>query len=674
MAIAGKVAITPKGDWNNIVTYNKLDLVKYNNSLYIAKKSNQNIIPEDGDIWMLAVKSYDEEEFNKLITDVDDINRKLSGIEEGAEATAATISGSNPTVTNSANAPLIYGKIKGYSEQKTLSGKNRLKITNTTETTDGITFTVNEDGNITINGTATADVNFDVTYIANITGNGNIKRKLFQLNGSYTGTVEHSAFTSDWGHSFLVPIGEEGFLNTDITYSIFRIKVSSGTVCNNLKVGFMVAEDVSEYEPFCGGIASPNPDYPQDIKGLGDSGTIEVKTCGKNLVDYTSLDFPTNATGTSAAYSNGEIIITRVADINSGIYSFNEKLKNLGGKKIRTSFDVKTDTEGMQLRLNLGQTGWINKAITSDYTRYSLDFDLTNANMIIGSYPIEIYGNAVAGNMYIKNIMFEDITNTVPEDSTYEPYTETVITIPIDTLYEGDYLEVYADGSGKIVQENDTKVFDGNENWYLNSGIIEGVNLYLLPTGVTGITYTPKSAKSNLYPYGSYYNSSDLTKDRVFYVDLNNVIIRDNVFTSATEFKTFLGSNNLHIVYKREEPTETPLTAEQVQAFKQLYTFDNVTNFFCDGEITARYYVNTDSGYTVGMLQEQAKENLEQIKNDLDKLNSLPKGSIIQIEADKDDTETTTQKYGWQYLGTSNIQYENGSLNILVTNVYRKNN
>lgn len=65
---------------------------------------------------------------------------------------------------------------------------------------------------------------------------------------------------------------------------------------------------------------------------------------------------------------------------------------------------------------------------------------------------------------------------------------------------------------------------------------------------------------------------------------------------------------------------------------------------------------------------------IDELKNDLDKLNSLPKGSIIQIEADKDDTKTTTQKYGWQYLGTSNIQYENGSSNLLVTNVYRKNN
>ena len=67
-------------------------------------------------------------------------------------------------------------------------------------------------------------------------------------------------------------------------------------------------------------------------------------------------------------------------------------------------------------------------------------------------------------------------------------------------------------------------------------------------------------------------------------------------------------------------------------------------------------------------------DEIELLKNDLDKLNSLPIGSIIQIDEDKDDIETTTQKYGWQYLGKSNIQYEIGSANILVTNVYRKNN
>lgn len=38
MAIAGRVAIVPKGDWSADTTYKRLDAVTYNNTLYFAKK------------------------------------------------------------------------------------------------------------------------------------------------------------------------------------------------------------------------------------------------------------------------------------------------------------------------------------------------------------------------------------------------------------------------------------------------------------------------------------------------------------------------------------------------------------------------------------------------------------------------------------------------------------
>lgn len=38
MAIAGRVAIVPKGNWSADVTYKRLDAVTYNNTLYFAKK------------------------------------------------------------------------------------------------------------------------------------------------------------------------------------------------------------------------------------------------------------------------------------------------------------------------------------------------------------------------------------------------------------------------------------------------------------------------------------------------------------------------------------------------------------------------------------------------------------------------------------------------------------
>ena len=77
---------------------------------------------------------------------------------------------------------------------------------------------------------------------------------------------------------------------------------------------------------------------------------------------------------------------------------------------------------------------------------------------------------------------------------------------------------------------------------------------------------------------------------------------------------------------------------------------------------------------TAGHIGVYVNNAIDEIKNDLDKLSSLPIGSIIQIEAAKDNIETTTQKYGWQYLGTSKIECEDGAVMLLVTNVYRKNN
>ena len=117
-----------------------------------------------------------------------------------------------------------------------------------------------------------------------------------------------------------------------------------------------------------------------------------------------------------------------------------------------------------------------------------------------------------------------------------------------------------------------------------------------------------------------------------------------------------------------ESDTTAQTVANQTNTKKMIY---NIAN---DSTTLFRFSIRGFTPTSIGKVRVYINNDIEELKNDLDKLNSLPKGSIIQIEADKDDTETTTQKYGWQYLGTSNIQYENGSANLLVTNVYRKNN
>lgn len=57
MAIAGKVAITPKGEWNAQTAYTKLDLVFYENASYVAIQPSTGVEPTNESYWMLMVQS-----------------------------------------------------------------------------------------------------------------------------------------------------------------------------------------------------------------------------------------------------------------------------------------------------------------------------------------------------------------------------------------------------------------------------------------------------------------------------------------------------------------------------------------------------------------------------------------------------------------------------------------
>lgn len=60
MAIAGKVAPVPKGEWNATTNYEKLNLVTNNNEVFIAKTSSQGQTPISGttnDYWMFLMDS-----------------------------------------------------------------------------------------------------------------------------------------------------------------------------------------------------------------------------------------------------------------------------------------------------------------------------------------------------------------------------------------------------------------------------------------------------------------------------------------------------------------------------------------------------------------------------------------------------------------------------------------
>lgn len=130
-------------------------------------------------------------------------------------------------------------------------GKNFLKNTNEKESADGgLTFNVNDDGAVTINGTATKDTAYNL-----ITNSIPISDKMYtnviSLDGSYNGSIKHRAFDEKFSNNVTGELGEAKLLKSGIKYSIFRFTIYTGTVCNNLKLGFMVAtEGYDTYEPY----------------------------------------------------------------------------------------------------------------------------------------------------------------------------------------------------------------------------------------------------------------------------------------------------------------------------------------------------------------------------------------------------------------------------------------
>lgn len=56
MAIAGRVAIVPKGDWSAEAEYKRLDEVTYNNTMFIAKKAvPKGTLPTNAEYWSKSI-------------------------------------------------------------------------------------------------------------------------------------------------------------------------------------------------------------------------------------------------------------------------------------------------------------------------------------------------------------------------------------------------------------------------------------------------------------------------------------------------------------------------------------------------------------------------------------------------------------------------------------------
>lgn len=342
----------------------------------------------------------------------------------------------------------------------------------------------------------------------------------------------------------------------------------------------------------------PTPDNPVEINGLAKDGAIKVKTCGKNLfnsntvivgeiiqADGTFKAYTAEENYTRSQYSRSEYI---PCDANTNYYFENVM-------PLSVAYTVGCYDENKQFLRKLAFSGNTEKVSgvlnTGDNTKYMVVcYKTTN----------------------VDTVMVAKSDTATP----YEPYTETTTAITIGApLYEGDYIEIYADGSGKLFRAMAEVVFDGSDDELWNKSDSQTGNFYMLFTAFDAVCKPKIKDNITKEPFCSHLKYATYGLDfAIGNITVSNVAIHlwitdGSEISDIDEYKAWLAENPITVVYELEEPTETPLTAEQLAQFKQLYTFEPVTNVFCDGEVELLYYKNTDNGETVGIVHKKVEKN-----------------------------------------------------------------
>lgn len=170
--------------------------------------------------------------------------------------------------------------ICGNSNQNQTKGKNLLKYPYIAadDMSQGIIFTDNKDGSISVSGTATGAAYYN--FYKNIDG-----KRLTLASGTYKLVVKGRSKCNVVANNGVNSVKNEGtFTITDGHNEIYcYIAVREGvTVDETIYPMIQLASITDEsYEPYTGGIPSPSPDYPQEIKRVVNP---VVKVCGKNLL------------------------------------------------------------------------------------------------------------------------------------------------------------------------------------------------------------------------------------------------------------------------------------------------------------------------------------------------------------------------------------------------------
>jgi len=444
--------------------------------------------------------------------------------------TTETKEGTEFTINDTFDARMKV-KIKGNTEQDSYNGKNLCPQNNL---------------NIT-NVNVTIPVNLDIgTYTFSIQD--------YQTNGSGQSLVQ-ALYEGETSYVYLLGLSSTNkVVTTTLSRKLTNIRVfadlnyasSQGKTTTITSLMIESGSTATEYEPYVGGIPSPNPDYPQDIRVV--TGDNSVNIFGKNLYEGTmelgsiSGGDGTNGTNTNMVRTPNYIDLLNIRKIaipnsnNSqqtiGLRFYNKDKQYLGSFSYTSLTVINLDT------INVGNR---TQYYTSNADIYYLRFVVTTSNDTTIKY-------AVMNN-----------------DTTYIAF-QGIQTLPLHLGTEylaqiGDYREgiIGSTNNWKIRRYVGKVILNGSENNW-NSYDTAEINRFYLYLSQRGIA---DEGISNYFIRGNYANRNNSYNNLKMFVGIfnDNFTIQFRMDgTTLADFKTWLSTHNTIVYYVLETPTEETIT------------------------------------------------------------------------------------------------------------------
>lgn len=215
-------------------------------------------------------------------------------------------------LADSDNGKIMDMMLYGKSEQFTTIGKNLLKIRDGTQTIRGVTVTA-KDGVVALKGTAT-ESGWVILTVDSFVLDG-----MCILSSNITAdirvTVANKSFKT------VLEQGKSATLeNAEVSKVCFIVTGGKTYDISNILIQIEKGSVATSYEPYTGGIPSPNPSYPQEIKSVVNP-IVKLSNEGGTQFETVTLPYTLNAIPVSSGGNvtiNGQQYVADYVDVERG--------------------------------------------------------------------------------------------------------------------------------------------------------------------------------------------------------------------------------------------------------------------------------------------------------------------------------------------------------------------